>query len=310
MSRAVVAAAYGGPEVLSVIDVPQPEPGAGEVRVAVRAIGTNPVDWKLYSGARGSDESALPLPVGMEAAGVIDAVGPDTTSAVGDEVIVYRGSGTYAEYVIAPESALTPKPAALPWAEAAGLMLAGATAEHAIVASGAQPGDTVLVSGAAGSVGQLVVQLASARGIRVVGTARPEKHELLANLGATPIAYGDGLLERARAAAPEGYAAALDLVGVDEAVEVSLAVVDDPSRVVTIAAQARAPETGMTALGFGPGQDPGTELRDAARAGLAAQAGRGELTVPIAATYPLDDAAAAHKQLIDGHADGKIILVP
>lgn len=310
MSRAVVAASYGGPEVLSVVEVPKPEPGPGEVRVAVRAVGTNPVDWKLYSGNRGADQAALPLPVGMEAAGIVDAVGPGTTVSVGDEVIVYRGSGTYADYVIASESALTPKPVGLPWPEAAGLMLAGATAAHAIVASGAQAGDTVLVSGAAGSVGQLLVQLATVRGIRVVGTARPENHELLAKLGVTPIAYGEGLLERARAAAPEGYVAAIDLVGVEEAVEVSLALVDDPSRVVTIAAQSRAPETGMTALGMGPGQDPGTELRDAARADLAARAGRGELTVPISATYPLDEAVAAHRQLIDGHADGKIILVP
>ncbi|MFT4295738.1 MAG: NADP-dependent oxidoreductase [Micropruina sp.] len=288
---------------------PTPVPGPGQVRVKVRAIGVNPVDHKIYSGGPAADPSRLPLRLGSEASGVVDAVGDGvTTVAVGDEVIAYRAPGAYTTDLVVAESVLTPKPAELGWVEAAGLMLTGATAWHALVASGAQAGETVLVHGGAGGVGQMVLQSARLWGIGVVATAGPANHDLLREFGATPISYGEGLLERARDAAPGGYAAALDLVGTDETIDTSLALVT-ADRVVSIAGFARAGD-GITLIGGGPGADPGTELRNAARAELAALAGRGKLVVTIDCTYPLAEAGAAHDYLRAGHAHGKVILLP
>ena len=309
MTTTVVAAGYGGSEVLEVTTGPTPTPGPGQVRVKLRAIGVNPVDYKTYGGGRGADPARLPLRLGSEASGVVDAVGDGVTSvAVGDEVIAFRAPGAYTTDLVVSEAVLTPKPAGLGWAEAAGLMLTGATAWHALVASGAQAGDTVLVHGGAGGVGQMVLQLARLREIAVVATGSDRNQDLLRDLGATPIEYGAGLLERARSAAPAGYAAALDLVGTDEAIDASLALVP-AEQVISIAAFGRAAD-GITLLGGGPGADPGTELRDAARAELAELAGRGELVVAIDRTYPLADAGAAHDYLRAGHARGKVILLP
>ncbi|HVU93279.1 MAG TPA: NADP-dependent oxidoreductase [Jatrophihabitans sp.] len=315
MSAAVVATGYGGPEVLSVIDVPAPEPGPGEVRLAVRAAAVNPIDHKAYSGAFGTDPAKLPMRLGAEAAGVVTAVGPDAVGpagpiAVGDEVIAYRASGAYAAELVVPASAVVPKPAGMEWAAAGGLLLTGATAVHALETVRAGSGDTVLVHGGAGGVGLMAVQLATDRGARVIATASPGKHDLLARLGATPVAYGDGLLNRVRALAPDGVTAAVDTVGTDEAVDVSLALVPDRSRIVTIAAFARAPQEGIPLIGGGPGADPGEEIRAAARLQLTALVGAGRLEVVVARTFPLADAAAAHRESRDGHATGKLVLLP
>ncbi len=315
MSSAVVAAAYGGPEALTVVDKTVAEPGPGQARVEIRASGVNPVDYKLYSGAMGRDPARLPLPLGFEAAGVVTAVGPDAVGpagpvAVGDEVIAYRVSGGYAAELAAPAQALVPKPAALGWPEASGLMLAGATAWHALAATAVAGGDTVLVHGASGGVGLMVVQLAVARGATVVGTASPARHVLLRELGVIPVAYGEGLADRVRAAAPQGVDAALDLVGTDDAIDVSAELVGDRKRIATIAAARRGLELGMQALGGGPGADPGTELRNAARLELARLAGEGTLRVLVTQTFPLVNAAAAHRAMMDGHTLGKIALIP
>jgi NADPH:quinone reductase-like Zn-dependent oxidoreductase len=144
----------------------------------------------------------------------------------------------------------------------------------------------------------------------VIATASPGKHDLLARRGATPVAYGDGLLNRVRALAPDGVTAAVDTVGTDEAVDVSLALVPDRSRIVTIAAFARAPQEGIPLIGGGPGADPGEEIRAAARLQLTALVGAGRLEVVVARTFPLADAAAAHRESRDGHATGKLVLLP
>lgn len=311
MSKVVVAPAYGGPEVLRVTDEEVPAPGAGQVRIAVKAAGVNPYDFKMYSGLIGDDPAALPMHLGFEAAGVIDAVGADVTSvAVGDEVVAYGVSGAYAEQVLANAGDVFPKPATLGWEEAAGLLLVGVTAAHALVAASVQPGDTVLIHGAAGGVGLSAVQQAVAAGARVIGTARADNHERLRDLGAEPVEYGDGLAGRVRAMAPDGIDAALDLVGSDEALDVSLELVPDHDRIVTIANFAGAQRTGIKALGGGPGADPGTEIRNAARAGLVAAAGAGKLKVFVSETFPLNDAAAAHEFVRSGRASGKVVLVP
>jgi NADPH:quinone reductase-like Zn-dependent oxidoreductase len=309
MSAVVVATDFGGPEVLAVIDEPNPEPGPHEVRLAVRAVGVNPVDYKSYSGAYGTDPALLPKRLGSEASGVVDAVGPDVTGiGVGDEVIAFRAPGAYAEHLVATEQAITPKPPSLPWGQAAGLMLTGATATHALVAAAASAGETVLVHGGAGGVGLMAVQLARARRSVVIATASERNHGLLREFGAIPVAYGPGLAERVRAVAPQGVDAALDLVGTDEAVDVSLELVENRRRIVSIAAFGRGPGEGITLIGGGPGADPGTEIRDAARAQLAADAGSGALRVVVHRTFALVDAADAHRELMTGHVTGKIIL--
>jgi NADPH:quinone reductase len=315
MSRVVVATAYGGPEVLAVVDEPLAAPGPGEARIEVRASGVNPVDYKTYSGSFGSDPGRLPLRLGLEAAGKVtavgaDAVGPAGPVAVGDEVIAFRVSGGYAAELVVPAQTLVPKPPGLGWAEASGLMLAGATAWHALVATAVGAGDTVLVHGAAGGVGLIAIQLATDRGATVVGTASPARHDLLREFGAIPVAYGDGLADRVRAAAPQGVTAALDLVGTDEAVDVSLALVADRTRIATIAAARRGLELGIKVLGGAPGADPGTAIREAARLELARMAGQGRLRVLVDRSFPLENAADAHRLSMGGHVSGKIALIP
>jgi len=315
MASVVIAAEYGGPEVLSVIDAPAGEPGPGEARIAVRAAGVNPVDYKVYSGAFGRDPASLPLRLGSEAAGVITAAGPDAVGPagalhVGDEVIAYRAPGAYASELVVPAQALVPKPAALSWAEASGLMLTGATAWHCLVATGVSDGDTVLIHGGAGGVGTMAVQLAVRAGAAVIATSSPGRHRFLRDLGAAPVAYGPGLAERARELAPGGVDAALDLIGTDEAVDVCLGLVADKARIATIAAFGRAGQAGIKALGGGPGADPGTELRMAARLDLAGLADQGKLRVFIAGTFPLAKAGDAHRAIMTGHTSGKIALIP
>ena len=273
MSLVALATAYGGPEVLTVTDQAVGEPGPGEARIAVRASGINPVDAKSYSGAFGADPARLPLRLGSEAAGVVTAVGPSAAGpagplAVGDEVIAFRAPGAYAAELIVPASALVPRPAELDWPQAAGLMLAGTTAWHTMVVTAVSEGDTVLVHGGAGGVGIMAVQLAQDRGARVVATASPAHHALLRELGAVPVSYGYGLIDRVRAAAPQGIDAAVDTVGADEAVDVSLELVADRARIVTIAAFGRGLPLGIKVVGGAPGADPGTEIRMAARLDL------------------------------------------
>ena len=315
MSAVVVATAFGGPEVLSVVDQPAGEPGPGQALIQVRAAGVNPVDWKQYSGLMGADPARLPMRLGAEASGVVTAVGPDAVGPagpvrVGDEVIAFRAPGAYAAGLVVPADALVPKPATLDWAPASGLMLTGVTAWHALVATDVHQGDTVLMHGAAGGVGIMAVQLAVRQGATVIGTARPARHEFLRELGAIPVAYGDGLAGRVRAAAPGGVDVALDLIGTGEALDVSLDLVADRARIATIVVTPRAREAGIKLLGGAPGADPGTAVRLPARLDLARLAGDGALRVFVAHSYPLSQVADAHRYSMAGHATGKIVLIP
>lgn len=315
MSRAVVAPSYGGPEVLEVVDVEVPAPSAGQVTVEVRAAGINPVDHKIFGGLMGADESQLPRRVGLEVAGVVTAVGDDATGPagpvnVGDEVIGYPVSGGYAASVTVPATSVLPKPAALSFEEAAGLSLTGVTAYHLLEATGVASGDTVLVHGVAGGVGLTLAQLAVDRGATVIGTARPDRHEDLRGYGIIPVAYGEGLADRVRELAPDGVDVALDTVGTDEAVEVSLELVADKQRIATIAAFGRAADDGIQLLGGGPGADPGTEIRDRGRLVLVDRVEQGRLRVVVARSFPLEQAAEAVALVAEGHAGGKVVLVP
>ncbi len=315
MTKAVVATAFGGPEVLAVVDVDVPAPRDGEVTIDVRAAGVNPFDYKVYSGAFGRRESMLPMRLGMEVSGVVtavgdDAVGPAGPLAVGDEVIGYPVEGGYAAQLTVPATAVYPKPAVFSWEQAAGLSLTGVTAYHLVQATGVRAGDTVLVHGVSGGVGLAAAQLALDRGATVVGTASRSRLEKLATFGITPVAYGDGLADRLRAARPDGIEVALDTVGTDEAVDVSLELVPDRSRIASIAAFGRATEEGIQLLGNGPGADPGAEIRSRARLVLTELAEQGRLDVVVARTFPLDEVAEAHRLVADGHAGGKVILLP
>jgi NADPH:quinone reductase-like Zn-dependent oxidoreductase len=320
MSRAIRPRQHGGPEVLAVVDVPTPRAGAGEVVVRVRAAGVNPIDWKLYGGdfhevdddQREEAGLAEEMPtLGLECAGVVVEVGADVRDVVvGEEVVVYPVTAAYADHVVAPPSSLVRRPAALAEEEAAGLMLAGTTAAHALHAVGARAGDTVLVHGGSGGVGLMAVQLARIQGATVVATASERNHDVLRDLGAIPVAHGPGLADRIRAAAPQGIDAAVDTVGTDEALDVSVALVADRGRIASITGSDRRAEAGIRLLGYGPGQDAGTEYRASLRQALADHAGAGRLRVRIAGTFALVDAADAHRFARRSHAPGKVVLLP
>jgi len=310
MTQTVVAEAYGGPEVLAVQDIVLPNPGPEQVLIDVRAAGTNPFDYKVYSGQMGNDAAALPMPVGIEVSGVVAAVAPGVSGYtgplnVGDAVIASNLTNGYSEQVIVDAVDVGHKPATLSFQEAAGLLLVGGTAWHLLTNTNVGTGDTVLIHGAGGGVGLMAVQLAVARGATVIATASPARHEELRGYGAIPVAYGPGLADRVRAIGPVD--AALDLVGTDEALDTSVELVADRGRVATIAGFGRAPELGIAVL---TGADGGDEIRSAARPELLRLAADGKLKVTVDKVFPLHEAAAAHRYLQTGHARGKVVLVP
>ncbi|WP_067498352.1 NADP-dependent oxidoreductase [Actinoplanes sp. TFC3] len=320
MSRIVRPTTYGTPEVLALTEAPVPSAAADGVVVEVRAAGVNPIDWKLYSGAfHAVDEDhkdaagiAASMPsLGLECAGVVTEIGADVTSVqVGDEVIVYPVTAAYADYVTAPATAVLAKPATLGWAEAGSLMLCGTTAAHALHATGAGAGDTVLIHGGSGGVGLMAIQLATAAGATVIATAAERNHALLRELGAIPVAYGPGLADRVRTAAPQGVTAAIDCAGTGEALDVSLELAADRTRIASITGSPRRAEAGIKLLGYGPGQDAGTDIRNAARPTLVEHAAAKTLRVVIAKSFPLAEAAAAHTFGQASHTPGKLVLIP
>jgi NADPH:quinone reductase and related Zn-dependent oxidoreductases len=293
----------GGPEVLRLLELPTPEAGPGEVRIRVRAAGVQPYDLMVRRGwtPPGVDPGRPTVP-GNEFAGVVDQVGPGVTSvAVGAEILGFGLLGAYAEYLVVPADQVTPKPAAMPW-EVAGAFSAGAqTADIALDTLAVGPGDTLLVHAAAGGVGTVAVQLARARGATVLATARPENHDYLRALGATPVAYGPGLVDRVRRLAPDGVDAALDGAG-GEALAASLELVADRKRIVTLVEHDRAEELGIRVT---------QNLRSAARlAKLAGRYAAGDLKIHIRRALPLARAADAHRELETRHGRGKIVLLP
>ena len=317
MSKAVSYSEYGGPEVLKVFDVPEPHAGGGEVRIAVRAAGLNPFDYKVRRGGYVPNH-VLPSLQGAEFAGVIDEVGVGQVGAnesgwaVGAEVLGWINRGAQAEYVVVPQAQVVTKPAGLDWAVAAGIGLVANTAKRAVDSLDLGPGDTVLVTAAAGGVGIMTVQFAKATGATVVGTASQNNHEFLRGLGVIPVAYGTGTdgtgeLERLRAAAPSvptgqgGYTAALDNIGGD-AIRTALDLGIPPERINTIADHGAIETLGVN--GVGGGKKTSEELAEFAR--LAAS---GELVLPIRSTYPLMQVVDAYRDLETGHGLGKVVLL-
>jgi len=298
--KAVVIDEFGGPGVLHVADRELPEPGAGQVRVRVRAAGVNGIDGTIRSGAaQQMFPTQLPAVLGLEIAGTVDAVGPGVEGlAAGDDVLGFADGGGYAEYALA--TTVAPKPAELGWTEAAALPVAAETALRVLRLLEVTQGDTLLIHGAAGGVGTVAVQLAVARGAIVIGTASEANHDHLRELGATPVLYGEGLVDRVRAAAPDGVDAVFDAAG-RGALPDSIALRGGTSRIVTIADPA--------AFGLGI-PFSGEAARDAGDlAEVARQAGDGRLRVTVAETYSLEEAPAAHEAVATGHGRGKVVLL-
>jgi NADPH:quinone reductase-like Zn-dependent oxidoreductase len=302
--KAVVYRHYGGPEVLEYTDVPDPKLSHNRVLVRVRAAALNPADHLLQAGLGERHTDAwFPVIPGWDVAGVVEQVGAGVSEfAPGDEVIGYIRQeilhhGAYAELVSAPVVALARKPRTASWPEAAGLPLAGLTAYRAIVQTlKVQPGETVLIHGAAGGVGAVAAQLALSREARVIGAASSGHHDFLRSLGVVPIAPGEGVAGRVRALAPDGVDAVMDCVGKG----VLQATADVGSSRVRACSIADA----------GPGITTVFARSDAAiLTRLVEMVDAGRLRVPIAATYPLAQAAEAQTALKQPHAPGKIVLV-
>ena len=304
-----IATRPGGLDVLELVAADVPSPAHGEVTIAVHAAGVNPADYKRIA----SGDFTEPMAIGFEVSGVLSEIGPDTqlasgAAAPGDEVLAFRVSGGYASKLTVPAADVFAKPAGLEYPAAANLLLAGTTAAEMLHVTGVAAGETIVVHGASGAVGVSVLQQARLLGVRVIGTAAPGSFDTVRRFGATPVAYGDGLESRLRELAPGGFAAALDTVGTDEAVDVSLVVVADRDRIVTIAAMQRAAQEGIRAIG---GSMPASAaFRDQARSHLIALAAEGKLIVPIARTYPLKQAREALAFLQKGHPGGKLALLP
>ncbi|WP_262380237.1 NADP-dependent oxidoreductase [Nonomuraea sp. PA05] len=305
MSELMRAAAFtepGGPEVLKVMEIPAPQAGPGQVRVQVRAAGVQPFDAAVRGGWLPPylDEVSFPRIPGNEFAGVVDQVGEDVTGvAVGAGVLGFSRLFAYAEYIVVPATDVTAKPDRVPWEVAGGLTSGVQTAELAIDGIGVAAGDTLLVHGAAGSVGTAAVQIARRRGATVIGTAREVNHDYLRALGAVPVAYGEGLADRVRALAPGGVDAVLDGAG-GHALEVSLELVRDRARIVTLVEHGRAAELGVRLV---QGE------RSAERLGrYAALYADGAFAFPVRRAYRLEEAADAHRDIETGHGQGKIVL--
>ncbi len=300
-----VATDFGGLDTFSLVDLDVAAPEHGELTIAVKAAGMNPADYKHVM--RGSDRSLLPIPIGYEVAGTVSAVGEGVSQQVGDEVIAFRVQGGYATSITVAADDVFLKPANLSFAEAANLMLAGSTASESLDSTGVKAGDTILLHGASGSVGVAVLQLAKLLGARVIGTSSKKNFETVTKFGGEAVVYGDGLEDRVRALAPERIDVAIDTVGTDEAVAVSLALVADRHRLLTIAAFPQAQEHGFMAIA---GAMPASAAyRDAIRAHLVELAAEGKLIVPVARTFALADALEALELLKGGHPGGKLALV-
>ncbi len=301
---------YGGVDVLKVVDVPRPVPGAGEVLVQVRAAGINPGEAKIRSGAlRARWPATFPSGQGSDLAGIVAETGPGVTgpdmiaTAVGDEVIGWTDNrASQAEYVVVEAQDLTPRPAGVPWEVAGALFVAGATAYAAVRAVSLAEGDTVVVAGATGGVGSLAVQLARRAAATVIGLASEVHRSWLTRHGVIPVTYGDGVADRIRQAAGK-VDAFIDTFGADY-VELALELGVEPSRIDTIANFGAVAQYGVKAEGNAAGSSASI------LAELAGLIAAGELEVPIAATFPLDRVQDAYRRLAEGHILGKIVLVP
>lgn len=296
--RALQYTAYGDPEVLEWGEAPDPHPGPGQIRVAVRAASVNPIDWKAFSGLMsGGEPMAGTGYLGYDAAGVVDEVGEGVTGvSVGDDVFG-RGRNTQAEYALLDSWAA--KPPSIDWAVAAAAGVAGETAERGLRLLEVKAGDTLFVDGGAGGVGAVTVQMALARGARVIASASEANHDYLREIGATPVLYGQGLAERVRAAAGGPVDAVFDVAG-KTPVEDLISLVSEPSQVLSVANFA-AGRAGARVTGGGADSQPMQALAQVAD--LLAQ---NKLVIKVQ-TFPFDRAAEAWQRQAEG-AGAKVVI--
>jgi len=299
--RALQFTAYGGPEVLMWGDAPVPDPGPGQIRIAVRAASVNPVDWKVLAGAMsGGQPLAGPGYLGRDAAGVVDQIGEGVTGvSVGDDVFG-RGQNTQAEYAVLDSWAT--KPPSVDWAVAAATGVAGETSERGLRLLGVQAEDTIFVDGGAGGVGAVAVQMAEARGARVIASASQANQDYLREIGAIPVVYGEGVAGRVQAAADGRVDAVFDVAGKTPVQEL-ISLVSEPSQVLSIANFA-AGQAGARVTGGGADSRPMEALAEAAE--LLAQ---NKLVIKVQ-TFPFDRAAEAYRISLGGHVRGKLVLIP
>ncbi|WP_327426559.1 MULTISPECIES: NADP-dependent oxidoreductase [unclassified Streptomyces] len=302
MPKAYVFTRYGGPETEALAELDRPGPGPGQLLVAVRAAGVNPVDWKQRTGYRrpGGDERELPAVFGNEVAGVVEEVGADVTGfTAGDEVFGNPVAGGYAEYALLPVAVTAHKPAELSFTDAAALPVAAATAYDGIRQLGLPSGATVLITGAGGGVGVAATQIARAFGLRVVGVASDGKKDFVESLGAVHVPSGPGLEERVRAAVPDGVDGVFDLVG-GEVLEAAATLLTDRTKLITGADRETVARLGGV---------PVARARTAAVLDEVAKlVVHGELRPFVTQTFPLDRAGEALRTVEDGHTRGKIVI--
>ncbi len=297
---------YGGIGELYVTEVEIADPPPGEVVVAVRAAGVNPGEASIRKGLlHAAFPATFPSGEGSDLAGVVTGVGDGVKSfARGDEVVGWTDRrASHADYVLVPEDHLVPKPPDLSWPVAGSLFVIATTAYAAVRAVGAGAGDTVVVSAAAGGVGSFTVQLLRVKGAAVIGIASEANHEWLRSVGVTPVAYGEGLADRIRAIAPEGVDAFIDTFG-EEYVRLAVELGVKPDRIDTIIARDAAAEIGAKAEGSG------TAASADVLGEMVELVASGRITVPIAATYSLDQVQDAYEQVEKRHTRGKVVLVP
>jgi len=306
MSRAVRFDEYGGIEVLKVVDVEQPVPDPGQLVVRVRAAGINPGETKIREGLLHERWPAtFPSGQGSDLAGVVERVGDAVEDfKPGDEVIGFTHErGSQAELVVVDAANVISKPPGVPWEVAGALFVVGATAHATVNAVSPAAGDTMVVAGAAGGVGSVAVQLVRRTGATVIGLASEPHHQWLSKHGVIPVSYGEGVAERIREASGGHVDAFIDTVG-NGYVELALELGVAPERINTIADFEAAAKYGVKTDGNAVGASAQT------LAELAALIDAGELEVPIAATYPLDQVADAFRELERNHTHGKIVLTP
>jgi NADPH:quinone reductase-like Zn-dependent oxidoreductase len=294
---------FGPPEVLHAIDVEPQEPGEGEVRITNRAAGVQRFDCMIRAGLGPAEQMVTEFPAipGNEFAGVVDATGPGVENVkVGDEVIGWRLFGSTSETHIASAAQLAPKPKTMPWEVAGGFNAAAQTSSVCIESLEIKYGETLLILGAAGTVGTVAAQLARYLGAIVVGTASEENHEYLWSIGVTPVAYGPGDVDRIREMAPGGIDAALDCAGID-ALPTALELVEDRSRIKSIASMGRDAEFGLTSIA---GERNADRLKSMIRLWE-----KGDLEIFLRDVYSLENAAKAHAQVETGHGRGKSVIV-
>ncbi|MGA5448322.1 NADP-dependent oxidoreductase [Streptomyces umbrinus] len=302
MPKAYVFTQYGGPETEALVDQDRPSPGPGELLVAVRAAGVNPVDSKQRTGYQrpGQQPRAVPAVFGNEAAGVVEEVGEGVTGfAVGDEVFGNPVAGAFAEYVLLPVAVTAHKPAGVSFTDAAALPVAAATAYDGIRQLDLPAGSTLLVTGAGGGVGVSVIQIARADGLNVIGVASAGKKDLVESLGAVHVPSGPDFADGVRAVAPDGVDAVYDVVG-GEVLEAAAELVADRTKLITAGGKDIVARLG------------GSPVARARNAAVLDQVARlvadGRLDPLVTQTFPLERAGEALRTVEEGHTRGKVVI--